>query len=31
MTDEKDFKEDIDTWDDKKCITKLRELLQDER
>jgi hypothetical protein len=31
MTDEKDFKEDIDTWDDKKCITKLREFLQDER
>jgi uridine kinase len=30
--EEKDFKEDIDdTWDIKKCITKLRELLQDKR
>jgi disease resistance protein RPM1 len=27
----KEFKEDIDTWDDKKFIAKLRELLQDKR
>jgi len=27
----KDFTEDIDTWDEKKFIGKLRELLQDKR
>ncbi|KAG2602995.1 disease resistance protein RGA5-like isoform X2 [Panicum virgatum] len=27
----KEFKEDIDTWDEKKFIVKLRELLQDKR